>query len=180
MTKGSQPITRNQTAKAENDELYRLSGEPQARTTTDATDWLAHGVSPSKLSKRHPAHKVYPYLLRGVDIGSANQVWSTDITYMPGLKGHFYLVAVMDWFSRKVLSWQVSNTMDGYFCIEALEDALLHYHKPTIFNSDQGRSVHRKCFHRRSSVGACEDLDGWSRALLRRCFHRTVMAVVEV
>ena len=91
-----------------------------------------------KLSKRHPEHKVYPYLLRGVDIASVNQVWSTDITYLPVLKGHFYLVAVMDWFSRKVLSWQISNTMDGTFCVEALEDALLRYQTPTIFNSDQG------------------------------------------
>ena len=77
-----------------------------------------------KLSKRHPEHKVYPYLLRGVEIASVNQVWSTDITYLPVIKGHFYLVAVMDWFSRKVLSWQVSNTMDGTFWVEGLEDAL--------------------------------------------------------
>ncbi len=90
------------------------------------------------LSKAHCAHKVYPYLLRGVDIAQVNQVWSTDITYLPVLKGHFYLVAVMDWFSRKVLSWQISNTMDVHFCIAVLEAALSNYHKPTIFNSDQG------------------------------------------
>jgi len=65
-----------------------------------------------KLSRSHPAHKVYPYLLRGVEIAGVNQVWSTDITYLPGLKGHFYLVAIMDWFSHKVLSWRISNTMD--------------------------------------------------------------------
>ena len=99
-----------------------------------------------KLSKRHPEHKVYPYLLRDVDIASVNQVWSTDITYLPVLKGHFYLVAVMDWFSRKVLSWQVSNTMDGAFCIEALEEALLNYRKPTIFNSDQGAQFTANAF----------------------------------
>lgn len=98
-----------------------------------------HAVYPQpKLSKRHPEHKVYPYLLRDVEIASVNQVWSTDITYLPVLKGHFYLVAVMDWFSRKVLSWQVSNTMDGAFCVNVLEEALLHYQKPMIFNSDQG------------------------------------------
>ena len=98
-----------------------------------------HAVYPKpKLSKRHPEHKVYPYLLRDVEIASVNQVWSTDITYLPVLKGHFYLVAVMDWFSRKVLSWQVSNTMDGTFCVNVLEEALLHYQKPMIFNSDQG------------------------------------------
>ena len=77
-----------------------------------------------KLSQSHPEHQVYPYLLRGVDIACVNQVWSTDITYLPVLKGHFYLVAIMDWFSRKVLSWQISNTMDVQFCIEALEAAL--------------------------------------------------------
>lgn len=98
-----------------------------------------HAVYPKpKLSKRHPEHKVYPYLLRDVEIASVNQVWSTDITYLPVLKGHFYLVAVMDWFSRKVLSWQVSNTMDGAFCVNVLEEALLNYQKPMIFNSDQG------------------------------------------
>ena len=99
-----------------------------------------------KLSKRHPEHKVYPYLLRGVDIVSVNQVWSTDITYLPVLKGHFYLVAVMDWHSRKVLSWQVSNSMDGCFCVEALEAALSSYHKPTIFNSDQGAQFTARAF----------------------------------
>ena len=65
-----------------------------------------------KLSESHPEHQIYPYLLRGVDIVSANQVWSTDITYLPVFRGHFYLVAIMDWFSRKVLSWRVSNTID--------------------------------------------------------------------
>lgn len=98
------------------------------------------------LSKRHPEHKVYPYLLRDVEIASVNQVWSTDITYLPVLKGHFYLVAVMDWYSRKVLSWQVSNTMDGAFCVEVLEEALLHYQKPTVFNSDQGAQFTANAF----------------------------------
>jgi putative transposase len=84
-----------------------------------------------KLSQTHPDHKVYPYLLRGVDIVAVNQVWSTDITYLPVLKGHFYLVAIMDWFSRKVLSWQVSNTMDVQFALNALEEALSRYAKPT-------------------------------------------------
>jgi putative transposase len=106
-----------------------------------------HAVYPKpKLSQPHPEHKVYPYLLRGIDIACANQVWSTDITYLPVLKGHFYLVAIMDWFSRKVLSWQISNTMDGHFCIEVLEAALGRYHKPTIFNSDQGAQFTANAF----------------------------------
>lgn len=72
-------------------------------------------------------HQVYPYLLRGLSIERANQVWCTDITYLPVGKGHFYLVAIMDWFSRRVLAWQISNTMDVYFCKSALEEALLIY-----------------------------------------------------
>jgi putative transposase len=99
-----------------------------------------------KLSQSHPEHQVYPYWLRGVDIACVNQVWSTDITYLPVLKGHFYRVAIMDWFSRKVLSWQISNPMDVQFCIEALEDVLREYHQPTIFNSDQGAQFTTNAF----------------------------------
>jgi putative transposase len=83
-------------------------------------------------------HQVYPYLLKELSIERANQVWCTDITYLPVGKGHFYLVAIMDWFSRKVLSWRISNTMDVYFCQSALEEALLNFGIPEIFNSDQG------------------------------------------
>jgi putative transposase len=86
----------------------------------------------------NPEHKIYPYLLRGLDIIHSNQVWCTDITYLPMRKGHFYLVAIMDWYSRKVLSWRISNTMEVDFCLEALSEALLTYEKPEIFNSDQG------------------------------------------
>ena len=77
-----------------------------------------------RLSKPHPGHKVYPYLLRGLDITEANSVWCSDITYIPMARGFCYLVAVMDWASRKVLSWRLSNTLDPSFCIEALEEAL--------------------------------------------------------
>ena len=86
----------------------------------------------------NPDHKIYPYLLKGLDINHSNQVWCTDITYLPMRKGHFYLVAIMDWYSRKVLSWRISNTMEVDFCVEALSEALLTYEKPEIFNSDQG------------------------------------------
>jgi len=91
-----------------------------------------------RLSQAHPEHQVYPYLLRNVAIERANQVWSTDITYLPVLKGHFYRVAIMDWFSRKVLAWRISNTLDVQFCLEALQEALAQYGTPEIFNSDQG------------------------------------------
>lgn len=96
-------------------------------------------VAPSpNTSRPAPGHKVYPYLLRGLDIRRPNQVWCTDITYirMPG--GFVYLVAVMDWHSRKVLSWEVSASMDDSFCVSALERALRLYPKPEIFNTDQG------------------------------------------
>ncbi|PCD85738.1 IS3 family transposase, partial [Vibrio mediterranei] len=84
------------------------------------------------------AHKVYPYLLRDIEVTYPNQAWAIDITYIPMAKGFLYLVAIIDWYSRKVLSWRLSNTMDTSFCIEALEDALKHYGPPDIFNSDQG------------------------------------------
>jgi putative transposase len=86
----------------------------------------------------HPGHRIYPYLLREMVIDRPNQVWCADITYIPMRRGFLYLVAVMDWSTRKVLSWRVSNTMDVEFCIEALEDALARFGRPDIFNSDQG------------------------------------------
>jgi putative transposase len=91
-----------------------------------------------RLSKPHPGHATYPYLLRGLDITEANSVWCSDITYIPMAKGFCYLIAVMDWVSRKVLSWRLSNTLDTSFCIEALEEALQKYGTPDIFNTDQG------------------------------------------
>ena len=89
-------------------------------------------------SKRHPGHKIYPYLLRGLDINRPNQVWATDITYLPMAKGFAYLTVILDWYSRKVLSWRVSNTMDNSFCLDALEEAIARYGTPEIFNTDQG------------------------------------------
>jgi putative transposase len=89
-------------------------------------------------SKSHPQCKIYPYLLRDITIDRPNQVWCTDITYIPMRKGFLYLVAIMDWASRKVLSWRLSNTMEAGFCVEALKEALDRYGKPEIFNTDQG------------------------------------------
>lgn len=90
------------------------------------------------ISKPNKAHKVYPYLLKNLEIQGPNHVWATDITYIRMARGWVYLVAIMDWFSRSVLSWQVSTTMDASFCVWALEDALSRYPHPKIFNSDQG------------------------------------------
>ena len=89
-------------------------------------------------SKPCPGHKIYPYLLRGLAVERANQVWCMDITYIPMARGFVYLAAVVDWFSRRVLAWRVSITMEVDFCLEAVEEALARYGKPTIFNTDQG------------------------------------------
>ena len=97
------------------------------------------GMAPGpNTSRRHPTHKVYPYLLRGVAVVRPNHVWSTDITYIRLPRGFAYLVAVIDWYSRKVLSWRISNSMEAIFCVDCLEDALRTHGKPEIFNSDQG------------------------------------------
>ena len=91
-----------------------------------------------RTTKPEPGHKTYPYLLRGMEIVRPNQVWAMDITYIPMAKGFVYLAAVLDWFSRRVLSWRVSITMEASFCIAALEEALARHGKPDIFNTDQG------------------------------------------
>ena len=91
-----------------------------------------------KTSARNKQHPVYPYLLRNLTIDRPNQVWAADITYIPMPRGHLYLMAIMDWYSRKVLSWRLSNTMDVSFCLDALEEAIALYGKPNIFNTDQG------------------------------------------
>jgi putative transposase len=89
-------------------------------------------------SRRHPDHIVYPYLLRGLAIDRPNQVWCADITYIPMSKGFVYLIAVMDWFSRRVLAWRLSTGMETAFCVEALREALAEYGPPEVFNTDQG------------------------------------------
>ena len=91
-----------------------------------------------KTSKPHPEHRIYPYLLKGLAITRSNQVWCADITYIPMRRGFLYLVAIMDWATRKVLSWTLSNTMDAGFCVEALDEAMARYGTPEIFNTDQG------------------------------------------
>jgi putative transposase len=91
-----------------------------------------------RTTKPEPGHKIYPYLLRGMEITRPNQVWAMDITYIPMARGFVYLAVVLDWFSRRVLSWRLSITMEAAFCVETLEDALAHHGKPDIFNTDQG------------------------------------------
>jgi putative transposase len=89
-------------------------------------------------SRPHPEHKVYPYLLRGLTVEKSNQVWASDITYIPMARGFLYLMAIIDWYSRMVLTWRLSNTLDAHFCIEALKEALRRFGTPDIFNTDQG------------------------------------------
>lgn len=97
------------------------------------------GLAPGPSTSRpHPPHKIYPYLLRGVAVTRPNQVWSTDVTYIRLARGFVYLVAVIDWYSRKVLAWRLSNTLDSGFCVDCLEQALQAYGTPGIFNTDQG------------------------------------------
>src|ERR1700687_5977080 len=91
-----------------------------------------------RTTKPEPGHKIYPYLLRGVEITQPNQVWAMDITYIPMARGFVYLAVVLDWFSRRVLSWRVSITMEAAFCVETLQDAMARHGKPVIFNTDQG------------------------------------------
>jgi putative transposase len=113
----------------------------------------------------NPSHKIYPYLLRDLAIIHPHQVWSTDITYIPMPQGFMYLVAILDWYSRYVLSWRLSNTLDGSFCLEALEEALA-LGKPRIFNSDQGVQFTSLEFTGRlETAGIAISMDGRGRAL---------------
>jgi len=97
-------------------------------------------------SRPHPEHKIYPYLLRDLTIDRPNQVWVTDITYVPMARGFMYLVAIMDWHSRKILAWRISNTLESDFCVNALQEALRHYGVPEIFNTDQGAQFTSNAF----------------------------------
>ena len=118
------------------------------------------------LSKPGKGHKVYPYLLRNLEVERANQVWAADITYIPLPKGFMYVVAVMDWRSRLVLSWRLSNTMEADFCVEALEEALSRYGKPEIFNTDQGSQFTSEAFTRvLRDAGVKISMDGKGRWL---------------
>ena len=123
-------------------------------------------ICPKRRTTRAAAgHKIYPYLLRNVEITRPDQVWSSDITYLPLRHGFLYLVAVMDWYSRYVLAWRLSNTLTGSFCLEALEEALA-MRRPEIFNSDQGSQFTALAFTSRlESSGVRISMDGRGRAL---------------
>jgi len=119
-----------------------------------------------KTTKAHPDHPKYPYLLRGVTVDHPNHVWCSDITYIPFKKGFLYLVAIMDWHSRKVLTWRVSNTMTSDFCVAALHEALSLYGSPSIFNTDQGSQFTSEAFTRvLLDAGVRVSMDGVGRAI---------------
>lgn len=117
-----------------------------------------------KTSEPHPEHPVFPYLLRNLEISRPNQVWAADITYIPMAHGFAYLVAIIDWYSRRVLSWRLSNTLESSFCIEALEEALTRFGKPEIFNTDQGSQFTADAFTKvLRSAGVAISMDGRGR-----------------
>ncbi len=119
-----------------------------------------------RTSRRHPTHRVYPYLLKGVAIERPGHVWSSDITYIPVQKGFLYLVAVMDWASRRVLSWRLSNTLDTRFCTDALTEALERYGCPEIFNTDQGSQFTSQEFTSvLNDYGVAISMDGRGRCM---------------
>jgi len=125
------------------------------------------GMAPGPATSRpHPEHKIYPYLLRGVEIVRPNQVWSSDITYIRLEHGFAYLVAVVDWYSRRVLSWRLSNTLEAGFCVDCLEDALRLHGRPEVFNTDQGSQFTSDAFTRvLLDAGITISMDGRGRAL---------------
>jgi putative transposase len=125
-------------------------------------------------------HKIYPYLLRDLTIERPNQVRCTDIYYIPMARGFLYLAAIMDWASRKVLVWRLSNTLDTEFCVDALEEVLSPHGTPEIFNTDQGGSLHQRSFHHGSQ--GCKSPDQHTRQgpLDLQCVHRTVVAKLEI
>jgi putative transposase len=125
------------------------------------------GMAPGpNTSRPHPGHKIYPYLLRGVAVVRPNQVWSTDITYIRLEHGFAYLVAIIDWYSRRVLAWRVSNTLEAEFCVDCLEDALRTHGRPEVFNSDQGSQFTSEAFTGvLKREGIAISMDGRGRAL---------------
>ena len=133
-----------------------------------------------RTTKPEPGHKIYPYLLRGLAITRPNQVWAMDITYIAMARGFVYLAVALDWFSRRVLAWRLSITMEAAFCIETLEDALARYGKPEIFNTDQGLAVHWPNLHRRARRQWHSHQHGRQRRLARQRVCRAALAQRQI
>ena len=133
-----------------------------------------------RTTKPEPGHKVYPYLLRGIEIARPNQVWAMDITYIPMARGFVYLAVVLDWFSRRVLSWRLSITMDAAFCVETLEDALARHGKPDIFNTDQGSQFTGAAFTGALAEQRHHDQHGRQGRLARQRVRRAAVAQRQI
>ena len=133
-----------------------------------------------RTTKPELGHKIYPYLLRGMAIARPNQVWAMDITYIPMARGFVYLAVVLDWFSRRVLSWRLSITMEAAFCVETLEDALARHGKPDIFNTDQGSQFTEPGLHRRARRQRHRDQHGRQGRLARQRVRRAAVAQRQI
>jgi putative transposase len=152
--------------------MAQVLGQEGSRTNRKATQRLMRlmgleSIAPKpNTSRAAPEHPVYPYLLRNLEISQPDQVWAADITYIPMARGFAYLVAIIDWHSRYVLSWRLSNTMDADFCIEALEEALARFGRPQIFNTDQGAQFTSEAFTGRlRGEGIAISMDGRGRCI---------------
>src|SRR5216117_3619037 len=133
-----------------------------------------------RTTKPEPGHKIYPYLLRGTEITRPNQVWAMDITYIPMARGFVYLAVVLDWATRRVLSWRLSITMEASFCVETLEDALARHGKPEVFNTDQGSQFTGSAFTGvLASNGIAISMDG-KGAWRGQRFRRAAMAQHQI
>jgi putative transposase len=133
-----------------------------------------------RTTKPEPGHKIYPYLLRGMQVTQPNQVWAMDITYLPMAHGFVYLAVVLDWFSRRVLSWRLSITMEAAFCVETLEDALARHGKPDIFNTDQGSQFTGSAFTGVLTNNDIADQHGRQRGLAGQRVRRTAVAQRQI
>ena len=133
-----------------------------------------------RTTKPEPGHKIYPYLLRGMAITRPNQVWAMDITYIPMARGFVYLAVVLDWFSRRVLSWRVSITMEAAFCVETLEDALGASRQAGHLQHRPGLAVHRRGLHRRARQQRHCDQHGRQRRLAGQCLRRAAVAQRQI
>jgi putative transposase len=131
-------------------------------------------------SKPAAAHKLYPYLLSGLAIERVNQVWCSDVTYIPMAQGFLYLVVVMDWVSRAVLACRLSNTLSAEFCVEALEEALARYGRPEIFNTDQGSQVHQRRVHRHPQAARGHHQHGRQGPVHGQYFRRAAVAQPQI
>src|SRR5271169_4117316 len=131
-------------------------------------------------SKPAPGHRIYPYLLRGLAITRPNQAWAMDISYIPMARGFVYLAAVVDWFSRRILSWRLSIAMDVSFCLEAVDEALAKHGSPEIFNTDQGSQFSSEAFTGRLKQKQHRHQHGRQGQLARQCLHRAYLEVDQV